>query len=59
MSVDVDEGVTFAAVDEMVIKDLVVECSGTGSSDGHDEWYDRTNYESLMTDVAMFCLFTL
>lgn len=43
MSVDVDEGVAFAAVDEMVIEDLVVECSGTGSGNGHGDGYDRWN----------------
>lgn len=43
MPVDVDEGIAFTAVDEMVVEDLVVESPGSRSSDGHDNRYSRMN----------------
>lgn len=35
VSVDVDQGIAFAAVDEVVVEDLVVKGSGTRGSNGH------------------------
>ena len=36
MSVDVEEGVAVAGRHDVVVKDLVVEGSGSGSGGGHD-----------------------
>jgi hypothetical protein len=37
MSIDVDEGITFSRVDDMVIEDLVVQSSRLGGRCRHDE----------------------
>lgn len=38
VSVDVEEGIARARVDNMVVKDLVVERAGGGGGSGHDGW---------------------
>lgn len=41
VSVNVDEGIAFAFIDEVVVKDLVVEGSRTRGSSRHNGGYGR------------------
>lgn len=48
VSVDVNEGIAFAFIDEVVVKDLVVESARTRGSSRHDGGYEVVTNAAIL-----------